>query len=100
MELASLLAVIGTVATVIYAAERVLAAMSRLIRACVPVVAALQELLEATKRMRYGEHIMKKGTPDHLALPSSPVQAGQPVTEPLPAPASQVRARRTQPSLH
>jgi hypothetical protein len=96
MGLASLLAVIGAVATVIYAAERVLAATSHLIRACIPVIAALQELTEATKRMRAREHVVKE-TPDHPALPN-PVQAGEPVTGPLLAPRSQPRARRTRSS--
>ena len=52
MGFATILTVIGTLATVLYAAERLPAAVSNLIRSCVPVVSAIRELLEALKQIR------------------------------------------------
>jgi hypothetical protein len=52
MGLASILTMIGALASVLYAMEKIPAAISHLIRSCVPVVAALRELLEALKHLR------------------------------------------------
>jgi drug/metabolite transporter (DMT)-like permease len=52
MRLASILTMIGALASVLYAMEKIPAAISQLIRSCVPVVAALRELLEALKHLR------------------------------------------------
>ncbi|GAA0420729.1 hypothetical protein Acor_84360 [Acrocarpospora corrugata] len=73
--LANVLAVIGAVTTVIYAAEGLLATVSHLIRAGIPVAAALQDLLDAVKRLKIGERITQE---EPLAQPTlAPLIADQ-----------------------
>lgn len=83
--LADVLAVIGAVVTVMYAAERVLVAMSHLVRAGIPVTAALQDLLDAVRRIKSGERVTNEGplprpsvppSPDHRLPPDGPPSSG------------------------
>jgi hypothetical protein len=49
MSIASVLAVIGGIVTLLCAVERVTAAISHAIRSCIPIVVAIRELVESVR---------------------------------------------------